>query len=208
MAVSGVILIGFVIVHLLGNLQIFLGPEAINSYAKKLADLGALLWVGRIVLIVAFFAHIYFGIRLKIENRAARGGEYEYTDTLKATVTSRTMMLSGLLIFAYIIYHLMHFTFTTLDPSYAQLTDDQGRHDVYRMMVMGFSKLPVTLTYLLAMVFLAAHLHHGASSVFQSLGVNDQRWQRYTAWVGPTLAFLIFIGYSSIPVAVLAGWVK
>ena len=208
-ALTGLILIGFVIGHLLGNLQIFLGPEAVNSYAEKLRALGPFLWVVRIFLLVTVVAHIYVTIRLAIENRRARPTGYKERDYVKATVASRYMVVSGLTIFAFIIYHLAHFTVRVADPRFALLkADPLNRYDVYSMMVYGFQNAFVSGFYVLAMFLLALHLSHGTSSFLQSLGLNDKKLTPRLATGGRIFAWLIFAGYTSIPVAVLLGIVK
>jgi len=207
-AITGVILIGFIIGHLLGNLQIFIGPDAVNQYAVSLRNLGPLLWAVRIFLLVAVVLHIYFTIRLAIDNRAARPQAYARKDHVKATFASRTMALSGLLVLAFILYHLAHFTFLVVNPQYAELHDAQGRHDVFSMMVYGFQNPIVSTFYVIAMFLLTLHLTHGTSSFFQSLGLNDKTLTPKLAWGGRVFAWLIFAGYTSIPVAVLLGLVK
>lgn len=208
-AVTGVILILFVVGHLLGNLQIFLGPEWINGYAQHLRDLGPLLWAIRAFLVIVVVAHIYYTIRLAIENRRARPTAYRRKEIVKATLASRTMVMSGLILLVFIIYHLLHFTFRTTDPRFLTLAKDPlGHYDVYAMMVLGFSKPLVSAFYILGMFLLAMHLSHGSSSFFQSLGWNDQKLAPRLAFAGRIFAWLLFVGYSSIPAAVLLGWVK
>ena len=207
-AITGVILIGFIIGHLLGNLQIFIGPDAVNQYAVSLRNLGPLLWAVRVFLLIAVVLHIYFTIRLAIDNRAARPQAYARKDHVKATFASRTMALSGLLVLAFILYHLAHFTFLVVNPQYAELHDAQGRHDVFSMMVYGFQNPIVSTFYVIAMFLLTLHLTHGTSSFFQSLGLNDKTLTPKLAWGGRVFAWLIFAGYTSIPVAVLLGLVK
>ena len=207
-AITGVILIGFIIGHLLGNLQIFIGPDAVNQYAVSLRNLGPLLWAFRVFLLIAVVLHIYFTIRLAIDNRAARPQAYARKDHVKATFASRTMALSGLLVLAFILYHLAHFTFLVVNPQYAELHDAQGRHDVFSMMVYGFQNPIVSTFYVIAMFLLTLHLTHGTSSFFQSLGLNDKTLTPKLAWGGRVFAWLIFAGYTSIPVAVLLGLVK
>lgn len=208
MCLTGLGLIGFVIAHLLGNLQVFIGPDAINSYAQALKDLGGLLWVARIGLIVMFVAHIVTAIQLSIENNRARPIKYENPDTIKATSSSRTMALSGLLVLSYVVYHIMHFTLNCTDPSFASLMDSQGRHDVYQMLIQGFSVPAVAITYLVAMVILGAHLNHGASSVFQTLGLTNSKYRPITSLVGPGLAAIVILGYGSIPLSIWMGWIQ
>ena len=208
-AVTGVILILFVIGHLLGNLQIFLGPEWINGYGEHLRDLGPLLWVIRASLLFVVLAHVYYTIRLAIENRRARPERYRRKDTVKATLASRSMVLSGLVLVAFIVYHLLHFSVRTTDPRFAVLPKDPlGHYDVYSMMILGFQSPLVSGFYILAMFLLALHLSHGSSSFFQSLGLNNQKLAPRLAFGGRVFAWLLFVGYSSIPAAVLLGWVK
>jgi len=207
MAITGILLIGFIVAHLLGNLQVFEGPEAINSYGQALRNLGPLLWVARIGLVVIFVAHIISAARLSIENKKARPDKYMNPSTIKATLTSRSMMISGLLILSYLIYHLLHFTLHVTNPAYANFIDAQGRHDVYRMVITGFSKPSIAMAYIASMVLLGAHLHHGASSFFQSLGLNNSKYRCFTKLVGPVLGTVIAIGYIIIPVAVWLKWI-
>ena len=203
-AVTGVVLIVFVIGHLLGNLQIFLGPDWVNSYAEHLRELGPLLWAIRIFLLVNVLLHIFYTISLAIENRRARPVRYKRKDNVKATFASRSMALSGLIVLAFILYHLAHFTVRVTDPRFLLLkADPLNRYDVYSMMVYGFQNIYVSAFYVVGMFLLALHLSHGTSSFFQSLGLNDEKLTPKLAAAGRILAWLIFIGYTSIPVAVL-----
>jgi succinate dehydrogenase / fumarate reductase, cytochrome b subunit len=208
-AVTGVILIVFVIGHLLGNLQIFLGPGWINGYAEHLRELGVLLWIIRAGLLIVVILHIYYTIRLAIENRRARPEHYKRKHAVKATLASRSMVLSGLIVLAFIIYHILQFTIRATDPRFnAMPLDPLNHYDVYSMMVLAFSNPLVSAFYILSMFLLALHLSHGSSSFFQSLGLNNQKLAPRLASAGRILAWLLFFGYSSIPVAVLLGWVK
>ena len=208
-ALTGLILIGFVVGHLLGNLQIFLGPEWINAYAHKLRELGAMLWVIRIGLLVTVLLHIYFTIRLAIDNRRARPDRYKTKDYVKATVASRSMALSGLLLLAFILFHIAHFTVRVTDPRFPMLkADPLNRYDVYSMMVYGFQNIWVSAFYVLAMFLLALHLTHGTSSFFQSLGLNNKKLTPRLANAGRVLAWSLFVGYISIPLAVLLGFLQ
>ena len=204
-----VILILFVVGHLLGNLQIFLGPDWINGYAEHLRELGPLLWVERIGLFIVAILHIYYTIRLAIENRRARPQSYKRKDTVKATLASRSMVVSGLILLAFIIYHILHFTIRATDPRFNTLPLDPLNHyDVYSMMIIGFSHPLVSAFYILSMFLLALHLSHGSSSFFQSLGLSNQKLTPRLALAGRVFAWALFVGYSSIPAAVLLGWVK
>ncbi len=208
-AVTGVILILFVIGHLLGNLQIFLGPAWINGYAEHLRDLGPFLWIIRAFLLVDVLAHIYYTIRLAIENRRARPANYRRKEIVKASFASRHMVMSGVILLAFIVFHLLQFSFRTTDPRFATLpADPLGHYDVYSMMVLGFSSPLVSGFYIFAMFLLCLHLSHGSSSFFQSLGLNNKNLTPRLATSGRVFAWLLFVGYSSIPAAVLLGWVK
>ena len=208
-AVTGVILILFVIGHLLGNLQIFLGPEWINAYSQHLRDLGPLLWLIRVFLLTTVILHIYFTILLAIENRRARPERYIDRQYVKASWASRHMVVSGLVVLAFIIFHLLHFTGRKFNPQFPLLKlDPLNRYDVYSMMVYGFQNVYVSTFYIVGLLLLTLHLTHGSSSFFQSLGLNNQRVTPRLAIGGRILAWLLFIGYTSIPIAVLLGFIK
>lgn len=209
MAVTGLILLGFIVGHLLGNLQIFLGPEWINSYAEHLRQLGPLLWLIRAFLLLNVVLHILYTIRLALDNRRARPVRYARKEHVKATFASRYMWLSGLVVLAFIVFHLAHFTVRVTDPRFLLLkADPLNRYDVYSMMVYGFQNVIVSTFYIIAMFLLTLHLTHGASSFFQSLGLNDKNLTPKLARAGRIFAWLIFLGYTSIPVAVLLGLVQ
>ncbi|HZS17445.1 MAG TPA: succinate dehydrogenase cytochrome b subunit [Candidatus Udaeobacter sp.] len=208
-ASTGIILIVFVIGHLLGNLQIFIGPDWINGYSEHLRELGPILWLIRIFLLITVITHIYVTIQLAIENRRARPNAYVDKHYVKATFASRHMVMSGLIVLAFIIYHIAHFTVRVTDPRFGLLkADPLGHYDVYSMMVYGFQNYYVSAFYVLGLFLLALHLSHGSSSFFQSLGLNDKKMTPRLALGGRIFAWLIFIGYTSIPIAVLLGWVK
>ena len=208
MAVSGLALFGFVIMHLLGNLLIFAGPEALNGYSEKLQSLGELLWIARAGLIVMVLLHIWSGICLAQENRKARPVSYQDKKNKRTIFAARTMALSGLLLLSYIVFHLLHFTFKVTHPEISQLLDAQGRHDVYSMVVLSFRELPITAVYFFSMILLCLHLSHGFSSAFQTLGAaNDDTLPQFQK-MGRLISFAIFIGYAAIPLACWFGIVK
>lgn len=204
MAITGLMLTGFVLAHLSGNLLIFAGKDVFNAYAKGLHSLGALLWVARIGLLGAFGLHLYLAVKLTRENKAARPVGYAHEATIQATLASRYMIHTGLLMFAFIVYHLAHYTFRVVNPEFASL--EQG--DVYGMVVAGFSSPLVSGFYILSMVALAAHLRHGVSSLFQSLGLYHGNLNPITSKLGPIVALIVLVGFSSIPLAVLTGMVQ
>lgn len=207
-AVTGAGLFVFVIGHLLGNLQVFLGPELINHYGNFLQTNPEILWPARIGLLACVVIHLWMSIALAIENYAARDSRYEVKRVVGASVASRTMVWSGLIIFSFICYHLAHFTLLYVHPEYRDLHDQLGHHDVYRMMVIGFSNPWVSGFYALSIGLLCVHLGHGIGSMFQSLGLKNEAWAARIHGFSIGLAVLIFLGYVSIPAAILAGVVK
>ena len=216
MAVTGLLLIGFILAHMAGNLLIFAGKDALNGYAHALEDKPALLWTARVLLLTIFVLHIVLGTRLTRDNMRARPVRYVYEGTIQANWASRHMLLTGLLILAFVIYHLLQFTFGVTDPTHFkrslrlyQPTDIAQRpeYDVAAMVVAGFQQPVVTLAYVVAMFFLALHLFHGASSWFQSLGLNGRGYDKVINWVGPVIALVVLVGNCSIPLAILAGYV-
>ncbi len=208
MAISGLALVGFLIMHLLGNLQIFLGQDQMNTYAAFLKSTGELLWVARLGVLALVAAHIVTAIQLTLENRAARPVAYVHKDYVKASYASRTMAVSGVIVLVYMAYHLMHFTFLVAHPQYSHLTDAQGRHDVYSMVVLSFQQPLIAAAYIFAMFLLANHLSHGIASLFRSLGLAEGTFRKTLECWGPKLAWLIFLGYAAIPAAVFLGLVK
>jgi succinate dehydrogenase / fumarate reductase cytochrome b subunit len=206
-AITGLGLFMFVIGHLLGNLQIFLGPDQINHYAEFLKSKPGLLWTVRLGLLLVVTLHIALTVQLALENRAARPLGYSHSKPPASTLASRTILISGLLILAFVIYHLLHFTVGTIHPEFFRFEDAQGRHDVYRMMVAGFSQPLISLFYILSVGLLCLHLSHGVSSAFQSLGIRKRTWTVIDR-IAKTAAILIFVGNISIPIAVLTGMVK
>lgn len=208
MAVTGLLLFVFVVGHLLGNLLVFAGRDAMNNYARKLRDLGALLWLVRLALLAVFLAHVGSALRLWRLNRAARPEPYAVTANLAATYAGRTIVMSGLLLLLYVVYHLLHFTLGATNPEYLRLTDPKGLPDVYRMVVLGFSNVAVSGVYIAAMLLLGLHLSHGVTSLFQTAGLNHPAYNPCFKRLGPLSGVIISAGYISIPLAVLAGLLK
>lgn len=206
MAVTGLALLGFVVGHMLGNLQIFAGQEALNNYAAKLHGLPALLWTARIGLLVVTGLHIWAAVVLTLSNREARKKRYELPGTIQSTYAARTMRYSGFIVLAFIIYHLMHFTAQVTHPEFEALRDAAGRPDVYGMVILGFSSWLVSAFYILSMFLLALHLSHGIQSMLQTFGVRNSGTRSMIGAVSWLFAAVIFVGNSSIPVAVLLGY--
>ncbi len=212
-ALTGFALFGFVVGHMIGNLQIFLGPEAINRYGAFLQGTGELLWVVRLGLLVLLAAHVYFTIKLRTESRAAQPIKYSVTKRRASSLPARAMLLSGLTVLVFIIYHLLHFTVQVEGVNMAGITfvdlhDAKGRHDVYTMMVRGFSVPVVSAFYLVGVGLLSMHLQHGIQSMCQSLGLNSRKSRTVLEKGGAAFAWVIFLGYAVIPISVLAGLVK
>jgi succinate dehydrogenase cytochrome b subunit len=213
MSLTGLGLMLFVIVHMIGNLLIYAGRDALNGYAHLLKSNGELLWLARGGLLTLFVVHVVLGFRLTLANRIARPVKYVYEDTVQASWASRYMLLTGLVLANFIIYHLAHFTLGMLAAgpngvNYLSMQDTvhdpaHPRADVYNMVVYGFQRPDITGLYLVSMVFLWLHLWHGGSSWFQSLGLNHPRYGPVIQWVGPVIASVVLVGNCSIPLAVL-----
>lgn len=209
MAGSGLVLVLFVIGHLIGNLQIFLGPEALNRYAHLLQSNVALLWPVRLVLLALVVVHIATGIHLAVENRAARPAAYEGGAAYGAGLASRTMLVSGLMVAAFVVCHLLHYTVKVegingTDIPIGQLTDPATGHpDVYAMMIAGFSVVPVSFCYLVGVGALCFHLSHGIAAMFQSLGLRQQAYAPLLERAAKGIALALFLGYASIPTSVM-----
>ncbi|HEY0790100.1 MAG TPA: succinate dehydrogenase cytochrome b subunit [Chthoniobacterales bacterium] len=200
---TGVILIVYVLGHLAGNLQIYLGRDRINNYAEFLHSLGPMLWAVRAVLLAAFVIHIVATIQLSIQNRRAHPQKYAVRGYQVSTPASRTMIISGLIVLCFVIYHLLQFTLEVTHPGYRALRDSLGRHDVYRMLILGFRHPLISLFYALGLFLLCAHLSHGFASVTQTLGLNNRKIAGLVANGGRALAWIVFAGYVSIPLTIL-----
>ncbi|MBI4875651.1 MAG: succinate dehydrogenase cytochrome b subunit [Acidobacteria bacterium] len=207
MAVTGFILFGFVVGHLVGNLQIYAGPEKVNHYAKLLHSMPGPLWGVRLALLVVVGLHVWSSFLLWRVQRKARPIGYKKKANLNSSYASRTMLWSGPIIGAFVVYHLLHFTFGTVLPGgLARLPD--GDIDVYRNLITGFSQPLVALFYVVAVSLLGVHLFHGLWSMFQSLGVSHPRYTPRLKQFAAAASFLIAAGNVSIPVAVWTGIVR
>ncbi len=213
MAVSGAVLFLFVVGHLLGNLQIFLGPEAINRYGHFLQSNLELVWPARIFLLVMLGLHVWSATILSLENQAARAVPYANWDPVVASYAARTMLVSGIIVFVFIVYHLLHYTVQVkfingTGRSFVDFMDPEKRHDIFKMMVVGFSNAWVSGFYVFGMALLCLHLSHGIGAMFQSLGWKNKVYGPIIDKAAALVAGLIFLGYSSIPVAILLGYGK
>ncbi len=206
MAASGLVLALFVLGHMLGNLQIFAGdPGPINRYANFLKSLGELLWLVRLFLLACLVIHVWMAILLTIENRRARGIAYVKKANVQASYAARTMIWSGVIIFAFIVFHLAQYTLQITNPVFTSLDYvENGRHmhDVYGMVLFGFSSPAVVAFYVVAVGLLCVHLSHGVSSMFQSLGVRNDKWRARLHRLALAYGLLIFLGFIAVPLDV------
>ena len=201
MAVSGLVLFLFVSTHLAGNLQIFLGAEKLNDYAALLRRMPELLWLARIVLLVALIAHVITSVQLVLANRRARPIRYFVKRDIETSYAARTMAISGPLVLLYVIYHLAMFTFLVTGPGHSHT-------DVYRNVVLAFQMPTISGIYIVATLLLGLHLYHGAWSMLHTLGVSNPHYRWLRRGLAPVVAVAITAGYVSILLAVLAGVVK
>lgn len=207
MAITGLLLFLFVVVHMLGNLQVYISRDAMNAYAELLKSKPGLLWTFRGGLFVITVLHVVSALQLAAENRNARPEPYATAKPI-ATFASRTILVSGLIILAFIAYHLMHFTLGVTNPEFLELRDALKRHDVYQMVVDAFRNPWVSAFYIISMGLLCLHLSHGVSSSFQSLGIRRRTTAAAFNRFAQIAAILIFLGNCSIPISIYLKFVK
>lgn len=205
MAVTGILLFLFVVGHMAGNLKAFQGPEKLNSYAEWLRDVGSpalphtgLLWIARIVLLGAVGLHVLAAVQLTLQNRRARPVDYQRRQGVQLDYAARTMRWSGVIIFFYVVYHLMHFTWGNAHRDFVP-------GDVFHNLVSAFQFWPVTAVYVVANLLLGVHLYHGLWSMFQSMGWSHPRYNSWRRAFAVTFAVVITVGFISVPLAVLVG---
>jgi succinate dehydrogenase / fumarate reductase, cytochrome b subunit len=200
MAATGLVLYGFVVAHMLGNLQVYLGPEAINAYGEFLQAFlhGQGIWIARGTLLLALALHVWAAVTLTLSNWSARPLGYREWQAQKSTYASRTMVWSGPLLAAFIVFHLAHFTVGNAHPDFV-------RGDVFRNVVVGFQNPFASAFYILAMLALGLHMYHGFWSMLQTLGLSHPRWNRVRRGLSLLLAGAVVLGNISIPLAVLTG---
>ncbi len=203
MGLTGLIGVGFVIAHMAGNLLVFRGPEAINSYAHFLVNTGELLWIARLVLIAAVILHVIAAYQLTMQNRAARPDGYANRKPQVSTWASRTMRLGGVLLLVFIVLHVMHFTSPGWSPA-----GMFAKEDVHANIVTSFRIWWITLFYVVSMIALGLHLYHGAWSSVRSLGVAQPRQKPLSRTAALGVAIVIWAGFTAVPVAVFLGLIK
>jgi succinate dehydrogenase / fumarate reductase cytochrome b subunit len=207
MGVTGLIGIGFVILHVAGNLQAFEGQSKLNGYSAMLhGPLNELLWVLRVVLVVAVVLHVTMAYQLTRRSAAARPIGYQRREAQVSTLAARTMKWGGVLLLVFIVFHILHFTTETFDPGHAAgMVDPHGDHDVYGNVVASFHVWWVAAFYLLAMVALGLHLFHGAWSSIRTLGYAKRSEHPLHRRAALVVAVAIWLGFSLLPVGVIAG---
>ncbi len=208
MALTGFILVGFVIGHMLGNLKAFQGAEKFNHYAEGLRELGApffgheqFLWLFRIALIVSVGVHVLAATQLTLRAWRARPAKYHMAPHLELSYASRTMRWGGVIIATYVVYHLMHFTFGNAHPDFIP-------GDAYHNLVVGFQSPWVVAVYLVAVAMLTLHLYHGIWSALQTLGASHPTYNRWRRGVAAALALAVMAGFAAVPLSVFAGIIR
>ncbi len=211
MAITGIMLVGYVIAHMVGNLKMYLGKDDLNHYGEFLRDLlvpilphSVLLWILRVGLLAATFVHIHAAYGLTVMNRRSRNVKYQSPrDYQVATFASRTMRWSGIIITLFVVWHLADLTWGTTNAIGTDGTFVRG--DAYGNLVRSFERIPVAALYIVANITLGIHLFHGVWSLFQSLGINNPRFNKWRRHLATGIAAIVVIGNVSFPVAVLAG---
>ena len=196
MAVTGVILVGWIVGHVLGNVLIFRGPESVNQYAALLKSNMALLWAMRVFMLVTVVLHVVAAVQLVNQQRASRPQAYTRHRYQQATIASRTIRWGGLVLALFLVYHILHMTTGALHPSF-------DHADVYSNMVLGLRVPWVAAIYLAAVTALGLHLYHGMWSVFQSLGFSSPSISPVRRRLATGIALFVFIGFAAIPLAIL-----
>lgn len=206
MALSGIVLLGFVVAHLVGNLKVYFGPQEINEYGEALRDLGEhlvprthLLWIVRFGLIAAFAIHILSAFSIAYENRQKRGERYQHQpDYYYVTYASRTMLWSGIIVLAFLLFHLADLTWGAANPDFV-------RGDIYGNMIASFERLPVAALYIVANLALGMHIYHGTWSLFRTIGMANPRFNQLQHWLTWSTTAVITVGNISFPIMVQAG---
>jgi succinate dehydrogenase cytochrome b subunit len=201
MAVTGLILFGFLIVHMLGNLQVFIGREVMDHYAEALHGNPALLWTVRTILLISVALHIWVSIQLSRIKKDARPVSYVKRANVGSSWASRSMMLTGPIIAAFVVFHLLHLTTGTIHPQFVEL-------HAYENLVTGFLVVPFALVYIAVMILTGFHLSHGIWSMFQSMGISHPRYTPLIKKFASVFSWILVAGFISVPLAVLTGVVK
>jgi len=208
MAVTGQMMVLFVIIHLLGNTTIYFSN--LNAYAAALHALPIPLWLIRLFMAAMLCLHVYLGIVVTLENKKAKPQSYAVTNHLSTTFAGRNMIWTGSVVGAFLVYHLLHFTFQIIDPAVSAIrnTDSLGRPDVLMMVVRSFQDAGIVSLYVTSVAGLLLHLSHGIQSSFQTWGLNNDRTLPMFVKAGTTTAVILFLGYAAIPLVIVMGLLK
>lgn len=201
MAVTGLLMVGYVVVHLLGNLQVFAGRERVNAYALFLRSEPVLLWGVRIVLLVSLVLHVVAAVQLAARRREARPVPYAEVRPTVSSWASRAMLVTGAGTLAFVVYHLLHLTWGVVHPWFSH-------DDVYGNVVRGFQSVPASVAYAVGLFFVGAHIYHGGGSMFRTVGVSNPRHAGGLQRLAAVAAVVLALGYVSMPIAVQLGWVR
>ena len=204
---TGLALVAFLLIHMAGNLQIFAGAEALNKYAELLKSEALILWGARLGLLGLIVLHIVMTVRQRLRNRGMRERQYAQRAYQRTTSASRSMMITGTLLLAFIVFHLLHFTVGAILPDAHAQVDSEGRHDVFSMVVMGFQNPLIVVVYIVGMLALTTHLVHAISSALQTLGLVQLGQKSTLKKLSPLLVAVIILGFLAVPLSVAFGFV-
>lgn len=207
-ALSGLGLAGFVVFHMLGNLQVFEGPDALNGYAAFLREMPIVLWTARLGLLAVAVAHVALAVQLALRNRRARPVAYAVREYRAATMASRTMALTGSLLLLFIVFHLLHLTAGLVDPSFHDQVDERGHPDVYGKVIHAFNNPLYVALYCVGQLVLGLHLSHAVSGSLQTLGLEHAALNRLFKAAGPAVALFVVLGNGMIIFAIFLGLLR
>jgi succinate dehydrogenase / fumarate reductase cytochrome b subunit len=207
MAVTGLLMVLFVVGHLLGNLTIFAGPDGLNAYAAKLHELAPVVWGTRLVMAASVLLHLYLAIQITLENSSAKPDKYAVSSSLRATFASKTMIWTGVILGAFVVYHLLQFTFR-VTPDVVVGFDSLDRFDVFTMVVTSLERFAISALYVIAMISLFLHLSHGIQSAFQTLGLSNAMLLPRFGVAGKVVSGIFLVGFGAIPVVILVGFLR
>ena len=215
MALTGLLGAGFVLFHMIGNLQVFLGRDTYNHYAELLQGLGGLKWVARGGLLTILALHVATAVMLVQRNQRARPERYANLKQRRTSLAAMYMAELGIVLLLFIVYHIAHFTMGAVHSTFGEIdyyvlqqaTEEATRRDLYAHVVMSFQQPAIAITYIIANIALAAHLAHGVTSTFKTVGLAVGRWKLPFEVLGPAFGVIIGLGNISMPLAVWAGFI-
>lgn len=207
MALSGAMIILFLFGHALGNLLIFSGQNSLNTYAYWLQN-SPMLWVFRITMLLLLLLHVFLAIRIYLQNRSARPVQYAINEDIQLTFSAKTMIFSGVFIFAFIVFHIAHLTLGWVSSTTLDIEVDHKMIDVYSNVVRGFQQPAITAFYVLSLSVIGLHLHHSIKSLFQTLGFHHENFHQFIDYLAPSMIIILTAAFISIPLAVLFGYLS